>query len=161
MRLVLLALSEAVGRVARRADRWRGILDRYVTGECGDREGDVRAFNEGDLDSVVGAAHPEIELRPAVTGGLEGTVYRGREGVRQFLGDIDAAWAVFRAEPEEFRDLGDTVVVLGRTAARGIRSGVELDTAGGWVLTLRDGQLHSFRSFVSKEAALEAAGLSE
>jgi uncharacterized protein len=119
------------------------------------------AFGRGDVDALVEDAHPDVELRPAVTGGLEGTVYRGREGFRQFLADIDAVWHEFRPEAEEFRDLGDRVLVLGRTLGRGIGSGVEVDTEAGWVLGMRDGKLHRFRSFVSQEAALEAAGLSD
>lgn len=121
----------------------------------------LAAFGRRDLDALLAEADPEIEVRPAVVGGLEGTVYKGHAGVRDFVADLDRTWSEFRVEPEEFRDLGDTVLVLGRTVARGMHSGVELDTASGFVFALRGRKLHSFRSFVSREAALTAVGQSE
>ena len=120
----------------------------------------LAAFGRRDLDAVVAEADPDIQLRPAVVGGLEGTVYRGHAGMREFVADLDESWREFRVEAEEFRDLGGTVVVLGRTLAQGMESGVRLDTASGFVFEVRGGKVHSFRSFVSKEAALAAAGLS-
>ena len=59
----------------------------------------------------------EVEIRPAIVGGPEGAVYRGREGNRQFWDDIDAAWTEFRISPDDFRDLGGEVLVLGRAFA--------------------------------------------
>ena len=67
------------------------------------------AFARRDLDAAAGLLHPEVEIRPAIVGGPEGTVYRGLNGNRQFWSDIDAAWATFRIEPQEFRDLGERV----------------------------------------------------
>lgn len=121
----------------------------------------LEAFGRRDLDGVMAHADPDIQLRPAVVGGLERTVYSGREGVRQFIADLDAIWSEFEVRAEEFRDLGDGILVLGRTIARGTVSRVELDTGSGFIFGLRDGKVCSFRSFVSKEEALEAAGLSE
>jgi ketosteroid isomerase-like protein len=75
----------------------------------------LEAFGDRDLDAMMECADADVELRPAVVGGIEGTVYRG----------------------------------------------VELDTASGFVFRLRGGKVSSFRSFVSKEEALEAAELTE
>ena len=121
----------------------------------------LAAFGRRDLDAVAAEAGPEIEVRPAVVGGLEGTVYRGHAGLRDFVADIDDTWREFRVAAEEFRDLGGTVLVLGRTLARGMESGVELDTASGFIFEVRGGKVRSFRSFVGKEEALAAVGLSE
>jgi ketosteroid isomerase-like protein len=118
------------------------------------------AFEVRDIDSLVRDAHPEIELRPALVGGLEGTVYRGREGYRQFVADVDSIWDDFRAQAEEFRDLGNSVLVLGRASGRGKGSGVQVDAPAGWVCTMRDGKVHRFASF-TREDALEAVGLTE
>lgn len=121
----------------------------------------LAAFGGRELDAVLADADPDIQVRPAVVGGLEGTVYRGHAGLRDFVADLDETWREFHVQAEEFRDLGDTVLVLGRTLARGMESGVELDTASGFVFGFRGGKVHSFRSFVSREAALAAVGLSE
>lgn len=121
----------------------------------------LEAFARRDVDAMLAGAAPDIEVRPAVTGGLEGTVYRGHTGLRDFVRDLDESWRDFRVQPEELRDLGDRVLVLGRTLAQGMESGVELDTASGFVFELRGGKLRGFRSFVSREAALAAVGLAE
>jgi ketosteroid isomerase-like protein len=119
------------------------------------------AFADRDLDTAARLINPDIEIRPAIVGGVEGVVYEGLEGNRQFWADIDAAWTEFRIEPDEFRDLGGEVLVLGRAFAHGRESGIALDEAAGWLAAVREGQIVRFRSFSSQRDALEAAGLSE
>ena len=119
------------------------------------------AFADRDLNAAARVLNPEIEIRPAIVGGPEGVVYRGVNGNREFWADIDAAWSEFRIEPEEFRDLGRKVLVLGRAFAHGRESGIALDEAAGWLATVREGQIVRFRSFTNQREALEAAGLSE
>ena len=118
------------------------------------------AFEVRDMGRLLDGVHPEIEVRPALVGGLEGTVYRGREGYREFVADIDEIWDDFRAQAEEFRDLGEVVLVLGRASGRGKESGVQVDAPAGWVGTMREGKLNSFASF-TRDDALEAVGLRE
>ncbi len=119
------------------------------------------AFARRDLDAAAGLLHPEVEIRPAIVGGPEGIVYRGLNGNRQFWGDIDAAWATFRIEPQEFRDLGERVMVLGRAIALAPGSGIALDQASAWIAEMRDGRIVRFQSFTSQREALKAAGLEE
>jgi uncharacterized protein len=116
------------------------------------------AYGRRDVPAMLEFMHPEIEARPGLVGGLEGTVYRGRDGYKQFLEDVDATWADFRIELREIRDLGDTVVALGHTWGEG-REGIAVDAPGGWVLGMRDGQIHRFRSFNTWEETLEAVEL--
>src|SRR5215217_7486785 len=85
------------------------------------------AFADRDLVAATSVLDYEVEIRPGLVGGLEGTVYRGLSGNEQFWADIDATWLEFRIEPHEFRDLGGRVLVLGRAFARGRGSGVALD----------------------------------
>jgi ketosteroid isomerase-like protein len=119
------------------------------------------AFARRDLDATAGLLHPDAEIRPAIVGGPEGTVYRGLNGNRQFWADIDAAWATFRIEPQEFRDLGERILVLGRAIALAPGSGIALDQASAWIAEVREGKIARFRSFTSQQEALEAAGLEE
>jgi ketosteroid isomerase-like protein len=119
------------------------------------------AFADRDLDAAASVLHPEIEIRPAIVGGPEGVVYRGLNGNRQFWADIDAAWTEFRIEPEEFRDLGGQVLVLGRAFAHAPGSGIALDEATAWIAAVHEGQIVRFRSFTNQRQALEAAGLRE
>jgi len=119
------------------------------------------AFARRDVDAAATLLHPEVEVRPAIVGGLEGIVYRGVSGNRQFWADVDAAWATFRIEPQQFRDLGGRVLVLGRAIARARGSGIVLDEASAWIAEVRGGKIVRFQSFTSQTDALEAAGLSE
>ena len=106
------------------------------------------AHARGDMETVLALTHPEIEVRPALVGGLEGRVYRGRDGVREFLDEVDSIWTDFRVELRELRDAGDVVIVLGHTWAEG-RDGIALDDPGGWLIGMSDGMVRDFRSFTS------------
>jgi ketosteroid isomerase-like protein len=119
------------------------------------------AFANRDLDAAAMVVHSEIEIHPAIVGGPEGVVYRGINGNRQFWADIDAAWTEFRIEPEEFRDLGGQVLVLGRAFAHGRGSGIALDQAAAWIATVRERKIVRFQSFSDQREALEAVGLQE
>jgi ketosteroid isomerase-like protein len=119
------------------------------------------AFADRDHDDAAAVLHPEVEIRPAIVGGPEGMVYRGRIGNQQFWADVDEAWTEFRIEPEEFRDLGEQVLVLGRALARAPGSGIILDEPAAWIVAVHGAQIVRFRSFSNRRAALEAAGLSE
>ena len=121
----------------------------------------LAAFADRDRGAAAEVLHPEVEIRPAIVGGPEGVVYRGLDGTIQFWADIDAAWAEFRIEAEEFRDLGDRVLVLGRAFARAERSGIVFDEPAGWLAAIHEGRIVRFRSFSNQLDALEAAGLSE
>ena len=52
------------------------------------------------------------------------TVYRGHEGVRQLMRDIDDTLAEIHVEFSDVRDLGDQVLAVGRLHTRGKASGV-------------------------------------
>ena len=56
---------------------------------------------------------------------------------------------------------GDVVVVLCRYTGRGKESGVDVDTQGAHLWTMRDGTAIRLEVFSTRERALEAAGLSE
>jgi ketosteroid isomerase-like protein len=119
------------------------------------------AFAERDHAAAAAVLDPDVEIRPAIVGGPEGVVYRGHPGNRRFWHDINAAWKEFRIETEEFRDLGERVLVLGRAFARGEGSGIALDEPVAWLAAVREGRIVEFRSFSHQQEALEAAGLSE
>jgi ketosteroid isomerase-like protein len=114
-----------------------------------------------DTEAALPYLDPEVELRSAIIGGAEGITYRGHEGVRDWMIESDATFGELRLEPEEWRDTGDDVLLLGRLHARGRESGVEVESAIAWLLTLRGGDIVRMRGYLNPQEALEAAGLSE
>jgi ketosteroid isomerase-like protein len=114
----------------------------------------------GDVEAVLSACHPEIELH------LRGPVgepvhYKGHEGVRQMLRDMAASWQSVESIGEDFREVGGRIVVLGRQRNVGRASGVAVETARGWLIDLVDGKAVAVRTYDSPQEALEAAGLHE
>jgi ketosteroid isomerase-like protein len=117
--------------------------------------------NRRDAEAAVPFFDPEIELQSPIIGGVEGNTYRGHQGVRDWITETDAAFDELLIEPEDFRDLGDDVLMIGRLHARGRESGVGIDSPTAWLGTVRDGKVVRARGYLSIQDALEAAGLEE
>jgi len=116
------------------------------------------AFNARDVDQLVSMSAEDCEWRP-FRAQLEGIVYRGHEGVRQFLSDIDEDWEAFRIDPVEFHVRRERVAVVGRVSARGRGSSPEIDSIAGFVHELDQGRIRRVTSHSDAEAALEAVRL--
>ena len=123
------------------------------------REGFAR-WNQGDYDFLFRSAAPDIELFSRF-GGLTGEPYRGDEGVRQWLADIQESFERFDLWLDEVRDLGDEVLAIGGINMRARGSGVDLKEPMGWVLEFRDGRVARMRFYAQPAEALEAVGLRE
>ena len=91
---------------------------------------------------------------------MDGTEYRGFEGVRRWVGDWSSAWSSFTMRPERFIDAGECVVVIVQMKATGAASGIEVERQDGIVYRVRDGKISRLDYFNTAEQALEAAGLS-
>jgi ketosteroid isomerase-like protein len=118
------------------------------------------AFNRRDMAAFLELLDPEVEWIP-IMASLEGSVYRGHAGVRRWIAELDTDWESFETCPEEFRDLGDRVLILGSWRACGRVSGVRLENQpGSWLAHLKDGKLTRQQTYTDRAEALEAAGLS-
>jgi ketosteroid isomerase-like protein len=113
------------------------------------------AFNERDADRLMSLSTEDCEWRP-FRAQLEGSAYRGHEGIRQFLSDMAEDWQELRAEPVEFYDRSPRVVVVGRLRALGRGNTVDIETLAGFVFELRRGQITRVTSYSDPETALEA-----
>ena len=118
----------------------------------------VHAFNQRDLAAMTEWFAPEVEWVPGGPAAVEQPIYRGRDEVTNGFTATWETWEVFRAKESEIRDLGDSVVWLGRTRLRGH---VELDQEFAIHFQLRGGKIVRFRGFLKWQEALEAAGLQE
>ena len=120
-------------------------------------------LNRRDIESFLEMLDPEVEWHPALVALLEGeaTVYRGREEVRELLQDIFEAFADFRFEFLEIRDLGDRILAVGEMRGRGTESGAEIESPWAFLIQFRNGKATHVRVYLDPKPALEAAGLSE
>jgi ketosteroid isomerase-like protein len=112
-----------------------------------------------DLAGMLEIASPEIEYVP-IMAVLEGRVYRGHEGIEQWLEDLYEDWEVFEPIGEEFHERGDTVIALGCWRARGRASGAQLDREPAtWVVEFRDERMTRLQTYTSRKEAFDALRL--
>jgi ketosteroid isomerase-like protein len=118
------------------------------------------AWNRGEIDTWLEAAHPEIEWISELAQRFEGsqTVYRGDAGLRRYWREWHQLWDV-AIEIEETFDLGNTVLVLAHVEAHGEASGVALEQPMAYVFEFEDGMARRVRSFFDQQEARAAVGL--
>ena len=123
----------------------------------------MEAYNRRDIDAFLEMFDPLAEIHPLTLAmfGQEATAYRGDEGIRRFIRDVDEVLPQIQVELLEIRDLGERIVASGRLHARGRASGVEVESPIGWVIEFREGRVIRMRDYLDPKEALEAAGLRE
>ena len=123
---------------------------------------DLRDLDPADDDAVADRAFRDyldesFELRlPDYPDGEP--IFRGREGLSQWIERLRGVWAEWRFEPERFIEASDRVVVLVKIVARG-NSGVPVEMPTAHVVTLHGGRIASARAYRHGTEALEAVGL--
>jgi len=121
------------------------------------------AWLEGDTETVYRTFDSDIRVNPDPEASWVGVdeVYRGHEGMRQYMEAVYEAFEEYRPEVEQILDLGDErVLTLAIEHGRGRGSGAEVQsnkTAHLW--TLRDGKATQLDLYLDRDRALEDAGL--
>jgi len=121
----------------------------------------VDAANRRDIDVFLGVATADFEYVPALLTAFEGGSRLGRDGLQAWWDAMANTWDEFRLVAEQFRDVGDQVLVLGRADARGRGSGVDVDAPMGLVLDFRVNRISRARAFLDHAEAIRAVGLKE
>jgi ketosteroid isomerase-like protein len=85
----------------------------------------------------------------------------GRDNLLDALGRYFSGWTNYQPAAREFIDAGENVVVVLHEEASIGDSGVSVERDLFLVWTIRDGLVVKYRSFETREEALEAAGLRE
>ena len=117
------------------------------------------AISRGDVDSYLLGIHPEVEFIPR-RAAVQGT-YHGHAGMRKYITENAESFDLFEVGNTEFRDLGDRVLAFGTVRVRGRESGAEATHPTSLLVALQDGKIIRFEDFGDRDAALEAAGLSD
>ena len=112
-------------------------------------------WGRGDWSPIFDVYHPDMEWGWSDEfPGLNG-VYRDPEHPNSRLRAWLSEWEHWRAEPDDFLEIGDHVVVLARYIGRGRGSGVEIHQEGAHVFELRDGKVVRLEIYASRERAFE------
>ena len=124
----------------------------------------VEAWNADDLDAFLADLDADIEWHPSIEPGLEGrtTVFRGHDEARRAWKEYRGeAWERLISRPQEFRDLGESVLALGPIDLTARATGIEFSQEIGQLVEFRAGKIIRVRDFLTHAEALDAAGLSE
>ena len=120
------------------------------------------AFLGGDVAAALAALHPRVEWHGTVGGMDEGRIAVGHAEVVKAFADYFAVWERMEMRAVEFIDAGDEdVVVFHHEVAKGRESGVVVESDPATINTVRDGLIVRVRSFMTRDQALEAAGLAK
>jgi ketosteroid isomerase-like protein len=122
----------------------------------------VDTYNRRDVDGWFAEfATPDFEWHPALVRALDASRYRGREGIERFVADTSENWGELQTIAEEFRDLGDRVLVLGRLTGRGKGSGAPVDQTFAGIFDFRGERIWRYQAYFDRAEGLRAAGLSD
>jgi ketosteroid isomerase-like protein len=100
----------------------------------------------------------DFKWRPALVGGLDGRVYRGRAGFEQYWRDFTEAFDEMDFGNPRWETVG-AARVLGSASlhVRGSGGGVPIDQEAAYVFDIRDGKVVAGRTFFSRAEAEEFA----
>jgi len=109
------------------------------------------AFGRGDIPTVLGGFHPEIQWREAEGNPYQpdGAAWVGPQAVLDKLfARLGSEWEGFTVTVRTLHDAGEHVVMEGRYTGTYKPSGKSIDAQVCHVLRIRDGKLESFRQYV-------------
>jgi ketosteroid isomerase-like protein len=97
------------------------------------------AFSRRDLATTLTLVHPEIVFQPMTAEVIRGgEPYRGHDGIRRYLQDVEAHWDELTVHPAQIRAAGRAVVVLGLVNGSGPAGSFE-NAATTWVVKFNGG----------------------
>jgi ketosteroid isomerase-like protein len=111
------------------------------------------AVNRGDFDGFLSVIDPNVEFRSLVAE-VEGTTYRGHEGVREWWDQVARSLGGLRFDVAEIDDLGDALV--SRLRVTGTFAGVDVPQTMWQAIRIRDGKAFWWATFRSEAEAREA-----
>ena len=118
----------------------------------------IAAINARDIDAYLACCTDDVSLRTPMAE-LTGE-YRGAEGIKRFLVDVEDAVPDFRIGVRSVESVGASQVLAAlHVTASGRTSGIPQDAQSANVYDLADGKISRVRIFLDRREALEAVGL--
>lgn len=122
----------------------------------------IRLWNARERESFLDLFQPGGTWSSAIKRQVEGGegLYRGREEIGRFWDEWHAVWEDLKIVVSEVSSPHDgCVFAWGAIRATGKSSGAGTERPFGWVFQVEDGRVAEIRAYLSREEALEAAGL--
>ena len=108
--------------------------------------GGYEDFNSGNIPGALARYDENIEWVEPGGGNAPSGTFHGRDSVgEEIFGKVPENFDEFSAEPEDFSDEGDTVIVTGRFKGKA-KSGAVLDAPFEHVLEIHDGKVTRFEN---------------
>jgi ketosteroid isomerase-like protein len=120
------------------------------------------ALRREDWVALAGTIADDCEVHDFDIPDAAGEIYRGPDGMLDWLAEFDRAWASWRVTGERFRSAPDgRVIALFQMLTRGRESGIEMSRDDAIVYVLTDGKISRIEYYNDQRAGLEAVGLRE
>ncbi len=132
---------------------------RAFLGTWNSAAGNLATRNRAEVDFSL--LDPEVTYEDATLPDHVGEIYRGHEGVARATDRWIEAFEELRVELEQIVGTADCLVSIHRVHSRARHTGIEFEGRLAYAWTFRGERVIHFKSFLSREEALEAAGLSE
>jgi ketosteroid isomerase-like protein len=117
----------------------------------------VEAYLSGDVESIVEHAHPDVEIfqAPELP---DARSYHGREGMLEALLDWPLQWERFVLTPRRIFAVDDDWVLTVALHSGRARIGIDVEAELVWAVCWRDRLITRWETYLTLDAALEAAG---
>jgi uncharacterized protein len=112
------------------------------------------AINRRDVQAVLDAYHPDADMSTLTSELVQGKAYRGHSGIREYFSSFADVWEELHLDPEEIRDLGDRILVIGRWTSRGKESGADVVSPAAWIFAVQNGRIVFSRAYRDADEAL-------
>jgi ketosteroid isomerase-like protein len=120
----------------------------------------LKAYGRGDFDALAQTVHPDVELHDWPEA-ADPRVYRGPDAILEAREEWSKAWDSVDVEPTGFAEAGNRVLAVLKTTGKGRGSSIEMAMETYGVYTLRDGKASKIQFFTNRDAALEAAEVTD
>jgi ketosteroid isomerase-like protein len=112
------------------------------------------AFNQRDEEAIVDLCSEEMEFYAVTAEEIgRGAPYRGVEGLREYLADVERIWEELLVTPSRVERRDDRLLVLGRVYVRSRALGIR-DMPVAWIWRVCGGTFVRGEVFADPQAAL-------
>jgi ketosteroid isomerase-like protein len=119
------------------------------------------AYNRLDVEAMLACVTPDLEWFPSMPSTLETAIYQGREGVERYFQETRGTWNPLLVHAQDFRSVGDRLLVLGHLDGTGRASGIRTTTPIGMVIEFQEGRIRRVRAYLDHSEAVRVSGLEE